>query len=164
VRLSMLVGLCLLSTAPLAGQPSPEAMKAEIANPWGVEFTRTTGEWSRIFGHPSRKACEAAIPQVLAKQSGYNGHCVYHDLSTARILGTQDPAWIAENERMWGWSVEFIGPEGKWARRGGLASKATCEAIIHELPKDQGGDGHCVHGEWKDGDLRFIGSQDPALR
>src|SRR6516162_484628 len=76
----MLVGLCLLSTAPLAGQPSPEAMKAEIANPWGVEFTRTTGEWSRIFGHPSREACEAAIPQVLAKQSGYNGHCVYHDL------------------------------------------------------------------------------------
>jgi len=163
MRLSMLVGLCLLSTAALAHKPSPEAMKEMVENPWAVEFTGTMGEWSRISGYPSREACEAAIPQVLAEQRGYNGHCVYNDLSTARILGTQDPAWIEENQRSGRWSVEFIGPEGEWARLGGFLSKAACEAIIRELPKDRGGDGHCVHGEWEDGGLRFIGSQDPAL-
>ena len=46
----------------------------------------------------------------------------------------------------------------------GFPTKEACEAAaIRTLPKGQSGDGHCVLGEWKDGRLRFIGSQDPAL-
>jgi len=161
MRLPML-GLCLLSTATVAGPPSPEMMKEMLANPWDVEFITQDGKYSRIAGYPSKETCDSAIPKVLGEQSGFDGHCVYMEWSTGRILGTQDPEWIALNERHGGWSVEFIDSMGKWSRIGGYQSKVACEAVIHALPKSQGGDGHCVLGEWKDGRVVFFGSQDPA--
>ena len=58
------------------------------------------------------------------------------------------------------WLVEFIGMMGKWTRKYGYPTKEACEAAILTLPKGDGGDGHCVYHDWKNG--LIIGSQDPA--
>jgi hypothetical protein len=152
----------LLCTAALAddaltvhnGPPSPEMMKDMINNPWAVEFIGMMGKWSRIGGWPTRAACEVAI-RDLPKGQGGDGHCVYNDWSSGRIIGSQDPAWDGRDY----WFVEFHAVDGRYSREGGYHSKEACEAAIPKvLQKDRGYNGHCI--ERKDG--HFIGSQDPA--
>jgi hypothetical protein len=158
MRLSRLVGLCLLSTAALAGPPSPEMMKDMINNPWAVEFIGMMGQWSRIGGWPTRAACEAAIQDLPMGQGG-DGHCVYNDWSSGRIIGSQDPAW-AGSYRWDQWVIEFNAVDGKYRRVGvGFSSKAACESAIPFQLRMQGGyNGHCI--EFKDG--HYVGSHDPA--
>jgi hypothetical protein len=154
--------LLLISTAALAdlpavhnGPPSPEMMKEMLANPWSVEFITADGQYSRIAGYPSKEACEAAIPKVLREQGGYNGHCVYDDWSSGRIIGSQDPDWDGRDY----WFVEFHAVDGRYSREGGYHSKEACDAAIPKVLQKEGGyNGHCI--ERKDG--HFIGSQDPA--
>ena len=71
MRLSMLV-FCLLSTAALAH-------KVSLETGWLLEFTTTEGKFSREGVYDTKEACEAAIPDVLREQSGYNGHCFYYN-------------------------------------------------------------------------------------
>ena len=160
MRLSMLV-LCLLSKAALAdqpvptssqppptravtnGPPSPEMMKDMLANPWAVEFIGMMGKWDRIAGYPSKEACEAAIP-TLPKGHGGDGHCVYHDWRTGRIIGSQDPAWAGLKGP---WIMEFTTVEGRYSRAGDYPSKAAGESAIPRVLYIQGGggyNGHCI--------------------
>jgi hypothetical protein len=126
------------------------------ANPWDVEFITPDGKYSRIAGYPSKETCEAAIPQVLREQSGFNGHCVYMEWGTGRIIGSQDPAWSGSDQ----WVLEFNAVDGKYKRIGfGYPSKEVCEGAIPVELRIQGGyNGHCI--EFKDG--HYLGSHDPA--
>lgn len=61
---TMLVALCLVSTAAFARASSPEELADQLKNPWVVEFITSDGKFSRILGYPTLEACEAAIPAV----------------------------------------------------------------------------------------------------
>ena len=156
-----MLALCLLSTAAFAdlpavhnGPPSPEMMKEMLANPWLIEFIGYMGEWTRINGYPTKAACEADIAKQ-PKGWGGDGHCVYNDWSSGRIIGSQDPVWDGRDY----WFVEFHPIDGGYSRKGGYHSKEACEAQITKvLQKERGYNGRCI--ERKDG--HFIGSQDPA--
>jgi hypothetical protein len=85
MRFSMLV-FCLLSTAALAH-------KVSLKTGWLLEFTTTDGKFSRVGVYDTKEACEAAIPDVLREQNGYNGHCFYYNPRASEHAGSQDPAF-----------------------------------------------------------------------
>ena len=171
MRLFIRAVLCLLSTVALAappkdspklkiftGPPTPEMVKDMRENPWDVEFITQDGKYSRIAGYPSKETCEAAIPQVLREQSGFNGHCVYMEWGTGRIIGSQDPGWSLSDQ----WVVEFNAVDGKYNRIGvGFPSKEACEAAIPfqlRMHTQGGYNGRCI--ELKEGN--YMGSHDPV--
>jgi hypothetical protein len=69
-----------------------------------MEFTREDGKYSRLGAYPSKEACEAAIPNELQKQKGYNGHCIEFKAGhregskwiEGHFIGSQDPALAGE--------------------------------------------------------------------
>jgi hypothetical protein len=83
MRLSMLVGLCLLSTAALAGL-------VDTSDGWVAEFILVDGSYTRYGHYVSKDACEAALPGLLKQYGGYNGHCI--ELKDFHFIGSQDPA------------------------------------------------------------------------
>jgi len=159
MRLSRLLGLCILSTSALGHPPPPEPAEEMLRNPWVVEFVFGLGPhrpgYSRINGYPTKAACEAAI-RTLPPGGGGDGHCVYMEWGTNRIIGSQDPDWSGKDQ----WVIEFNAVDGKYRRHGdAYPSKEECEAAIPFQLRMQGGyNGHCI--EFKDG--HYVGSHDPA--
>ena len=119
MRLPSLIGLCLLSAAVFAQVHQPPLPLPTPATPpitgswnpipgvtpgvppdspegkWIVEFVMSNGSYSREGGYADKDSCTAAIPAVLAKQGGYNGHCIQY--IRGHLIGSQDPVWAGRN-------------------------------------------------------------------
>jgi hypothetical protein len=85
MRLSMLVSLCLISTAVLA---YPVAEKDGWVVELEVDFPGQ--KYTREGVYPSKEACEAAISAVQRKK--FNGHCIEFKAKEGRFIGSHDPA------------------------------------------------------------------------
>lgn len=73
MRLSMLAGLCLLSTAALA-------QVVVAPGPWTMDFILADGRYESIPGYWSKESCEGAIAKVTEGYRGHNGRCFYNGL------------------------------------------------------------------------------------
>lgn len=73
MRLSMLAGLCLLSTAALA-------QSVVAPGPWTMDFILADGTYEGIPGYWSKESCEGAIAKVTEGYRGHNGRCFYNGL------------------------------------------------------------------------------------
>jgi hypothetical protein len=146
MRLSRLVGLCLLSTGALAGPTRPAT--------WAVEYSSADGKYfGRDLSFFTKEECEAAIPRVLKEWPGYQpAHCI--EWKNGQFIGSWDPQ-LAEGS----WAMEFTTGDGKYSRAVGYPSKESCKAAIPTVLRNEAGrNGHCI--EWKDG--HYVGSHDPA--
>jgi len=103
MRLSRLVGLCLLSTAALAGPTRPAT--------WAVEYSSADGKYfGRDLSFFTKEECEAAIPRVLKEWPGYQpAHCI--EWKNGQFIGSWDPQ-LAEGS----WAMEFTTGMGNTAR------------------------------------------------
>ena len=73
MRLSMLAGLCLLSTAALS-------QSVVAPGPWTMDFILADGTHESIPGYWSKESCEGAIAKVTEGDGGHNGRCFYNGL------------------------------------------------------------------------------------
>jgi hypothetical protein len=90
MRSLALICLCLLmSTAAVAGKPTPAA----LGTPWAVELVGLDGKYVRLGGFATREACEAATPAVLAAYPGRDPHCIKWNSNSCRYERSADPAY-----------------------------------------------------------------------
>ena len=144
MRLSMLVGLCFLSTAALADPPAPPAY-----DPTNIPaHTPTQDPAITDIPVPGPSPAPPTTPKGSLRKV---------------VTG---PMAIPD-----GWALEFIQENGHYSRIGGYTSKAECEAAREaEMRRQHGANDHCI--EWKAQHLEgnppktvpghYIGSQDPA--
>ena len=86
MRLSMLAGLCLLSTAAVA-------QSVVAPGPWTMDFILPDGTYESIPGYWSKESCEGAIAKVTQGYRGHNGRCFYNGLPVNGYTVTVTEGW-----------------------------------------------------------------------